>query len=342
MSDCRKSPLHTVALMALTSATTTFLVAPLIRRGLLAIGSLDVPNSRSSHQQAVVRGGGLSCVIGMAIATCTTSERPSHFDVAAVATMASVGFLDDLFNVPASLRLASQFLGGTALTLHHSPDLGLTSVLILPALVNAVNFMDGINGITGTTSTIWGINAISLGTGTQSMRSLGALAVGGGIGFLPYNFPDATLFLGDVGSYLFGAIFATASVQRNQSLRGLTRLNAPLLLYVTDTGSCLVQRALRRQPLMAAHREHVYQQLVHRCGLSHTQVTLLHAAAASLVTLFARHKSPWVSLLGAAATSAGYVLSPHLIGSPTRTKQGLIRRASSRLQNLTNFKCEIS
>ncbi|MGZ4519063.1 MAG: hypothetical protein ACXVXW_01415, partial [Mycobacteriaceae bacterium] len=62
-------------------------------------------------------------------------------------------------------------------------------------------------------------------------------------------------------------------------------LAAPLCLYITDTFVTLGQRALRREPLLSAHRDHVYQRLVRVAGLSHTAVAVLVSGLSALVTL---------------------------------------------------------
>jgi UDP-N-acetylmuramyl pentapeptide phosphotransferase/UDP-N-acetylglucosamine-1-phosphate transferase len=116
-----------------------------------------------------------------------------------------------------------------------------------------------------------------------------AIAVAGAAtGFLPWNFPHAKIFMGDVGSGALGAMLALMAV-RVAALGGLIIAAAlPLLPFIFDTAVTLVRRIARGERFYTAHRSHFYQRLT-ILGWSHAEVTLVWsvlALAGAAVSLF--------------------------------------------------------
>ncbi|MEE6274664.1 hypothetical protein V2J56_15060 [Georgenia sp. MJ206] len=228
--------------------------------------------------------------------------------VTAALILALVGLLDDWLTISAAPRLAAQVLTGAMLGLDlGGVPLALLGAVLMPVVVNIVNFMDGINGITALTLTVWAGTAIYAGLANDvpAVAFTGALTLGSALGFLPWNAPRARMFLGDVGSYLFGALAAGGVLVGVTNEVPIVLLTAPLVLYVADTGITLARRALRGAPLMEAHREHVYQRLVSDCAVPHISVSAALALLALVcVTAWA---SPF-SWLGLTATTLIIIL----------------------------------
>ncbi|WP_457253541.1 hypothetical protein [Pedococcus sp. P5_B7] len=299
-------------------------LAPVVRAGMVRSGVLDRPNHRSSHTVVVARGGGLACLAGLVVATSVATIR-GH-EVPWVAVTASValsllGFADDRVQLPPLPRLLAQVGAGGAV----GWSLGgvvwmLVGAFVTAAVVNVVNFMDGINGITSTTMTVWGVVAWLVGRdqGIASLAFLGAVTAGLALGFLPWNAPTARLFLGDAGSYLFGALVASGVlIGLHDGARGAL-LVAPLSLYLVDEATTMVSRVRRGERLLEAHRSHVYQRLTSGPGgLPHAVVAAYAAGLATLVT------AGWVvgTATGVAATvlaCAAYLCSPRLLAAYAR------------------------
>lgn len=266
-------------------------MAPLVRRLMREHGVVDIPNHRSSHIVPVPRGGGLACLGGVVGALVVAQAQ--QYDVPWIAVfsavlLAAIGFADDRFSLSATPRLAAQFgCGAVAGAIIGGIWVALASAIIVPAAVNVVNFMDGINGITSLTITCWGVTAMLVGRadGLQQLSVIGTVTVGSALGFLPWNTPVAKLFLGDVGSYLFGGLVAAGLLLGWIGGARPLLLMAPLAIYLADTITVLVKRAFKGDSLFEAHREHVYQRLVNQLGLSHIIVALIVAILSACITI---------------------------------------------------------
>jgi UDP-N-acetylmuramyl pentapeptide phosphotransferase/UDP-N-acetylglucosamine-1-phosphate transferase len=124
--------------------------------------------------------------------------------------------------------------------------------------------MDGINGISSFTAIAAGATFALLGNYADvEVLEYGGIAIAAALlGFLPFNFPWARIFLGDVGSYSIGAWLAMLAVIGLRADLPPEAVFAPLALYLADTASTLVRRTTRGDKLFEPHREHTYQRLV--------------------------------------------------------------------------------
>ncbi|WP_343988015.1 hypothetical protein [Terrabacter terrae] len=232
--------------------------------------------------------------------------------------LAVVGLWDDVSTLPPLPRLAAQIaLGGVAGWSTGVPAMAIAGLLLFPVVVNAANFMDGINGISGLVFVVWGLTAGYMGHvyGASHLSLLGLVSAGAALGFLPYNAMRARLFLGDVGSYLFGGLGASGLLIGAVAGVPLTPLVAPLALYLVDVFATMLKRLMAGKSLTTAHRDHVYQRLANVARISHVQVSIgvavtsLMLAALSLLLPFAL----W--LLAATLVSAAYLASPGFVDS---------------------------
>jgi UDP-GlcNAc:undecaprenyl-phosphate/decaprenyl-phosphate GlcNAc-1-phosphate transferase len=314
----------------------TLILMPMVIR-VLRGRILDEPNERSSHAVVTPRGGGIGPAVVSTAVLCAwwTGPRGRMFAglITACVAMGLLGFIDDVRPLPAPVRLLGQaVIAATAAVLftsgmHESAIHAAEFVLAagwLVAFVNAFNFMDGINGISAVTAFATGVTWLTLGVWKHAggLAIVGAVAAGAGLGFLPFNFPRARIFLGDVGSYFFGTLLGCGAVIG--LLAGLhpEAVLAPLLLYVLDTGSTLIRRGSRGANVLEAHRDHTYQRICGR-GWSHTVTTGLVAAVLAAVGglgLVAQGggRLRVVADIGVVALSAGYLLLPRLLDRQSR------------------------
>jgi len=301
--------------------------APVVLRVMRRRRMLDIPNARSSHLTPVPTGGGIACLAGvlagLAIASSLEHDVP-WLALSGAVILAFVGFLDDQSALAAAPRLAAQIAVGALVGAAAGGGWWiLAGMICLPVTVNAVNFMDGINGITSVNIAAWAFMAMAVGYAQHlpSLVVIGAVTAGASAAFLPWNAPVAKLFLGDVGSYLLGALGGVGIVIGARETPSAVVLLAPLSIYLADTGTALFRRALRGESLTTAHRQHVYQRLVSEAGMSHSTVAAITVLLAAAITVAWVQGSVLVAGSVTALVLATYLASPGVLARSLESRR---------------------
>ncbi len=250
-------------------------------------GMLDREGQRRSHSGAVPRGGGIAVVFALLLG-CALLSGGQWLDggllwrfAAAVALVAAVGWLDDHRPQSIRSRLLVHALAAALLVSSWWPGLPLWWLALswvgLLAAINFWNFMDGINGIASLQAMfVAALLAHAFAAAGEAGLMLLSLALTAACaGFLPFNFPLARCFLGDVGSGAIGIAIGSLLLiaVRHGALDVWSALLLPLAFWL-DAGLTLANRILLGRRWYTAHREHLYQWLVRR-GRSHAQVATL-------------------------------------------------------------------
>lgn len=310
-------------LTCMTAAVATLVLTPIVRQALLRFDMVDVPNSRSSHIATTARGGGIPVIVGTILGIVVSSAPVSRVTAALVGgavALGVVGFVDDRRGLGPRVRLVAQVLVPAVAVASlfdgsGRSGLGLAFLAVLAVVwsvgyVNAFNFMDGINGISAVQASVAGTTFAILGEShdVPLLTATGLAIAASAIGFAPYNVWRTSVFLGDVGSYFIGSWLASLLiVSVAQGVNPLVAMG-PFLLYLADTSTTIVRRALKGEDLLAAHREHAYQRLVQR-GWSHVEVSVLAGLvmiATAGMMLAADGQSP--SLLTGLFTAAAFLV----------------------------------
>ena len=284
-----------IASLALVAATRSW-----ARRSLL-----DLPNYRSLHSRPTPRGGGIGIVVSVSLALGllafnAPALRPAAFVIGGLAlAIAALGMADDLRGLPAVPRLFAQIGAAVLFAVVAGPwnriewpglppiDAGWAAVpltvVVLVGLTNAYNFMDGIDGIAGSQGIVAGAGWIGLGYAANDplLAVAGSAIAAASLGFLVYNWSPASIFMGDVGASFLGFLLGALTVHTAGALP-IAGLGALLFVwpFLFDTSFTLVQRTIRGENVLKAHRSHLYQRLV-LTGVSHQATALLYTALAS-------------------------------------------------------------
>jgi len=211
-----------------------------------------------------------------------------------VLALAVIGWLDDKRPVSSRVRLLVQFVVSLWLLgfacfegIQGAIGLCLISVVALVWLMNLYNFMDGSNGMAGFQGVFAGLVMASLFlVGGQYAMALLALTVAAACaGFLPLNFPQAAVFMGDVASVPLGFIFGAFAVYGIQTaVIDLASAILVMAVFIVDATLTLVARVIRGERWYTAHNQHVYQRLIVQ-EWSHSQVLMAYQALNMLVVL---------------------------------------------------------
>ncbi len=258
----------------------------LARRYALQRDLLDHPGERRSHAVATPRGGGIAIVLALLVAAIALALRERAQDVlltafaVGVALVAGVGLMDDHRPLSPWVRLSVHVVAGLLLAaaiLYHSGNVWASLLAFALALVltNIWNFMDGINGIAATQAVLVALALALMASGAWLLVCLALAAAC--IGFLPFNFPHARIFMGDVGSGAIGfAIAALAAVVASAPGADAAWLLLPLSAFLVDSGLTLLRRMSRGERWWTPHTQHAYQVWARRSG--HSVVTLAYGA----------------------------------------------------------------
>ncbi|HRN62304.1 MAG TPA: lipopolysaccharide biosynthesis protein [Luteimonas sp.] len=270
------------------------------RRYALRRQLIDLPGERRSHQAATPRGGGISIVLVLLLAALAWAMvEPERLGAIALLSaglvlVAAIGWIDDHRPLSPWLRLGVHVLAGLLLAaallqLGAGPVDAVLAFAAAVVLANVWNFMDGIDGLATTQALLVAV-AWALFAGTGPVFWLGLALAAGAAGFLPFNFPRARIFLGDVGSGALGYALAALLALLTLGAEPATRLLAvfPLLPFLLDASLTLLSRILRGEAWWRPHVQHAYQAWARRAS-SHVVVTLGYAGAtlASILAMFA-------------------------------------------------------
>ena len=325
----------------------TFAVTPVVRRLSLRLGWIDHPSDRKVHPKPTPTAGGLAMYLGVAAGLLAARvipflsglhETSSELDAAFVAATIVVvlGLVDDTRGVSAIGKLAGQVLAagivvllGVQLLYFYFPGQGVLSlspdlavpltVLWIVALMNAVNLVDGLDGLAAGMVAIAAIAFFAYfrtpdGGDAASVAALMSTIVAGvALGFLPWNFYPAKIFMGDSGALLLGMLMAVATISGvGQNLEGPSGgdlaaiaipIAIPLLVLAVpllDVVLAIVRRMRKGIGIAHADKEHIHHRLMD-IGHSHRQAVLLMYL--------------WSALIAGAALVVAYVDGRFLVGA---------------------------
>jgi UDP-GlcNAc:undecaprenyl-phosphate GlcNAc-1-phosphate transferase len=337
----------------LAALVVTFAATPLARRVANATHTIDEPSDRKVHPEPTPTMGGLAMLSGLLVALAVARALPD-LDAADVAgteplavvvggsLIALVGVVDDRWGLAPFTKLVAQiFVAGVVVLLGVqlqyfwfpgqgivvlSGDLPAVATIAWIVLVaNAVNLIDGLDGLAA------GIVAIAAaGLMTSLLREpstaaspthaalLAAILIGLSLGFLPWNFHRARIFMGDTGSLLLGLVLAVATISAVSrtpvrpsrdtlaAIAGTVALPVLILLVpLIDTAFAVVRRSRRGAAISRADKEHLHHRLMD-LGHGHRRAVVLLYLWSGLIT---------VSALAIGPLSVGGALALMLVGA---------------------------
>ncbi len=268
----------------LAAAAIAWLLVPYAERLAYRIGAIDPPKERGLHDRPMPRLSGLAIFVAIEVTgwIWLPSDGETRSILLGAAAIAAVGVLDDVFELPALLKLSGQIaaatipvIGGVRVDVLTLPFLGgfdvgwpayPLTVLGIVAVVNVINFIDGVDGLAAGVCTIAAIALaiIALSLERNEAGVLAALTAGGALGFLRHGFPPASSFMGDTGSNLLGYLLATASVQGALKTNAVIALVFPLVVLavpILDTGFVVAKRLKYGQPIYRADSWHFHHRM---------------------------------------------------------------------------------
>lgn len=301
-----------VLLALLVAAVVSCASTPVVKVLAGKFGAIDVPkDSRRMHDHPIPRMGGLAIFFGFlaAVLVFVPLDAEKQGMLLGSVIIVVLGVLDDKYALPAKPKFLVQIvaaliavMAGNRIEVLSNPnifssnqwwELGWLSypvtVIWIVAITNAVNLIDGLDGLACGVSTISAatmlIIALQVRVSELDVAVMMAALVGACIGFLPYNFNPAKIFMGDTGSTFLGYIIATVSVNGMFKQYAIISFVVPFLMLglpIFDVCFAVVRRLSHGQSPMQPDRGHVHHRLIDM-GFSQKQaVGVLYVISAIL------------------------------------------------------------
>jgi UDP-GlcNAc:undecaprenyl-phosphate/decaprenyl-phosphate GlcNAc-1-phosphate transferase len=265
-------------------------------------GIMDEPDWRKVHKKPVSRAGGLAFypafLAGLALVIYCWPElwRDRYTGLAAAALLIVLtGLLDDIFGMKAIIKLSCQFIAGATLyfsgyQLHmvslpftesvFNPGVGdfLLTVVLVAAIINAVNMLDGLDGLAAGSAFIMCafFCFTKISQGAAGAVAPPVIIMGIALAFLRFNFYPARVFMGDTGSMFLGLMLASEVLDAASRGAALTTILLPMAILgvpVFDMLRTILTRARAARNIFAADKNHLHHQLL-KLGFSHAGVVL--------------------------------------------------------------------
>jgi UDP-GlcNAc:undecaprenyl-phosphate/decaprenyl-phosphate GlcNAc-1-phosphate transferase len=269
---------------------------PVVKSLAWRIGAIDEPRERGLHQFPTPRLGGLAILAGVLAAGLAflPNDQQTRGILIGAAVIVAVGVADDLLELSADVKLAGQILAAVipvasgvrvdtfTLPFMGHVDLGHASypltVLGIVAVMNMVNFIDGVDGLAAGVCTIAGLTfaVIALSLNRNAAGVLAMLTAGASLGYLRHGFHPASIFLGDSGSNLLGYMLAVIAVQGALKTNAVIALVFPLVILavpILDSSFVVAKRIKHGKPVHIADRWHLHHRFAN-IGFSQRRTVL--------------------------------------------------------------------
>jgi UDP-GlcNAc:undecaprenyl-phosphate/decaprenyl-phosphate GlcNAc-1-phosphate transferase len=285
----------------LAALTLSFILTPYAKKIAYRIGAIDVPkDNRRVHQKPIPRLGGLAIFIAFITTTLLVvpMDRSLLCTIIGATMIVFIGILDDTKPISAKYKLLVQIgaalmvvYGGVRIefiTNVFNRTTGMTwlgifsipvTVFWIVGITNTINLIDGLDGLAAGVASIASICLafVAYLNGQAEVAILLSILAGASIGFLPYNFNPAQIFMGDTGSLLIGFLLATFSAEGVFKSAATIAIAVPIValgIPIFDTVFAIFRRIINKRPIMEADKGHLHHRLLEQ-GLSQKQTVLI-------------------------------------------------------------------
>lgn len=275
-------------------------ITPLIRPLAFKVGAVDRGEGRRAHKGVIPRLGGVAIFLAFTIPFGFYLTRGEwdlfHKDMAGILIGATIVFLaginDDIKGGKIRYKLMMEILAamivyawGIRITVISNPfgglmDLGLldlpVTVLWIIVITNAINLIDGLDGLAAGTVILISATLFSLSADVR-LQVVFVIFAGSLFGFLRYNFPPASIFMGDAGSLFLGFFLGATSIISFHKATAIVAMMVPIIAFgfpLMDMFYAVLRRYYRGIPLGEADKEHIHHKLLEK-GLSKKKVLLV-------------------------------------------------------------------
>lgn len=346
-----------VLMAGIYTVIISLILTPIIRQLAFKIGATDKPDKRRVNTKVMPTMGGIAIYLSffLSIIILQPIDSSVYLPIFLAATIVIItGVIDDIKELNPKLKmmglisaaLVIYFIADIRMDLLSIPFLGefhlgffslpMTMLWIL-AITNAINLIDGLDGLaTGVSiialATMSIISFFFLNTNNIPVFIMIFTLICAAMGFLPYNYFPAKIFLGDTGALFLGFMISVLSLYglKNVTFISLVIPITILGIPITDTIYAMLRRYLNNQPITSADKDHMHHRLM-SIGLTHKQSVLTIygvAIAFSLIALLFPLTTLWGTILILFALLIGLELFVELIGLVGEDRRPLLKKIS--------------
>ncbi|AQY50036.1 hypothetical protein PWEIH_04011 [Listeria weihenstephanensis FSL R9-0317] len=283
------------------------LIIPLVRKFAFLINAVDEPRDRHMHTKITPTLGGLAIFISFTVGMLLLTVDKSGFLPVYIGALiiVSTGLIDDIIELSPRWKLVGQISaalcvvvwGQITIEFINIPFAGPLyfgiwaipiTIIWIVAIVNALNLIDGLDGLAGGVSIIALLTIAGMALLLQDVfvAPVAFMLIACILAFLVYNFPPATIFMGDTGSLFLGYMIAVLSLMGFKNVTFISILVPLIILGVplSDTFFAIIRRLKARAPISMADRSHIHHRLM-ALGFSQRQTVLLIYCMAILFSI---------------------------------------------------------
>lgn len=296
------------------AAVISFICTPLVKKVAIKINAIDIPkDNRRVHKEPIPLLGGAAIYVSFILSVFVKKGNITSEELAIILGATIIlfgGILDDIKDIRPLQKLAIQLIAafclvimGVKIQLVTNPfsdkipffNIGLFSVPItiiwVIGVTNAINLIDGLDGLAAGISLISTLTIlfIAILMERNTAASLTAILSGAILGFLPYNFNPATIFMGDTGAQLLGFLLAAISIKGAIKSAATFTIVIPILILglpIFDTLFAMIRRKLNGKPIMQGDRGHLHHRLLDM-GMSQRKAVLTMYGISAVLGLIA-------------------------------------------------------
>ncbi|NLJ78302.1 MAG: undecaprenyl/decaprenyl-phosphate alpha-N-acetylglucosaminyl 1-phosphate transferase [Tissierellia bacterium] len=338
---------NNIAIPFIISAAISFLITPVVKRIAIICGAMDMPkDDRRIHKRPMPSMGGLAIYISIVLVSLIfiPMDRSLLATIIGGTVILVSGIIDDIWDLSPKGKLLFQIAAAIVLILGDVRIMGITNPFsktleIIPlnslsipitifwvvGITNTVNLIDGLDGLAAGVTMIASLSflMVAIRFGYISIIIMSATVAGACLGFLPYNFNPATIFMGDTGALFLGFILSALSIEGVMKSVATIAIVVPILILgvpIFDTTLAIFRRLLSGRSIAEADDGHLHHKLL-RMGYSQRKtVIILYIISAIFglcATLIARINSKGAVILSTMVFAVALLLANELglIGS---------------------------
>ncbi len=283
--------MHIYLLTFLSAFIVTYLLTPVVRKIAPKIKAVDIPNNRKVHLVPIPRLGGVAIFIGFCVALYLAylyGYRVNPGIIIAGFVLVSVGIIDDIKGIRPTTKLIWQIICafiiiyfGLEINFISNPFNGVIylgffaiplTLFWIVGMTNAINLIDGLDGLATGVCVIaaFTLFVVAMRMGQISTAIIMLALAGTSLAFLRYNFPPASIFLGDSGAMFLGFVLAAASITGVLKTTLVVALLIPIVILgvpIFDTLFAIGRRLKNKKHPFEADDKHIHHMLL-RAGFN--------------------------------------------------------------------------